>query len=377
MITGPRVATRSRYGCRSATTAAATGRHRLCALGFAHAELFVDDEFVCDNDDGFSAGLGLHGGEGYIDLEEGRTYGVRLEHWPRERGQWLALVDVGIEPAVDTRESGIVAAVDLAAGADTALVVVGSNSEWESEGGDRESIDLPNGQNELVERVIAANPNTVVVLNCGAPMNLPWLDDAAATLLAWYPGQEAGDALADVLLGVAEPAGRMPTTWARDERETPSYLNYPGEAGVVRYGEGVFVGYRGFDARGTAPRIPFGHGGSYTSFEWGAAVVSGTGTDLVVEVPVTNTGDRTGSEVVQVYAAADEHVVPRPVKELAGFAKVEVGPGETATARVALRARAFARWDPGTHAWTVDDGDYHLLVAASATDVRESIAISL
>lgn len=358
-------------------TASSTGRHRLCALGFAHAELFVDDEFVCDNSDGFSAGLGLHGGDGYLDLEEGRTYDLRLEHRPRETGQWLCLVDVGIEPAVDTREAGITEAVELAARADTAVVVVGSTSEWESEGGDRESIDLPNGQNELVERVVAANPNTVVVLNCGAPMNLPWLDDVKATLLAWYPGQEGGDAIADVLLGDVEPSGRMPTTWAVDERDTPSFLNYPGEAGTVRYGEGVFVGYRGFDARGVQPRIPFGHGGSYTSFEWGPPTVSGSGTDLAVDVPVTNTGGRAGAEVVQVYVAADEHVVPRPEKELAGFAKAELEPGESGVARVTLRARAFARWDPASSDWTVDAGGYRLLVGASAGDIRAAVAVEI
>ncbi len=358
-------------------TASATGRHRVCALGFAHAELFIDDEFVCDNEDGFSSGLGLHGGEGYLHLEAGRTYDVRLEHRPRERGQWLCLVDVGIEPAVDDREANVSAAVELAARADTAVVVVGSNSEWESEGGDRESIDLPNGQNELVERVVAANPNTVVILNCGAPMNLPWLDDVPGVVLAWYPGQEAGDAISDVLLGDADPSGRMPTTWVKHDRDTASFLNYPGEAGVVRYGEGVFVGYRAYDARGVEPRIPFGHGGSYTTFEWGAPTVSGSGTELVVEVPVTNTGDRVGSEVVQVYVAADEAVVPRPIKELAGFAKVTVEPEKTATASVTLRDRAFARWDPATHAWTVDSGGYRLVVAASATDVRGELAVDV
>lgn len=354
-----------------------SGRHRLCPLGFHHTELFIDDEYIGDNSAGFSAGVGRHGGEVFLELEAGRTYDVRLEHRPRDRGAWIALLDLGVEPAEDTRDADIGRAVALAAEADTAVVVVGSSSEWESEGGDRDSIDLPNGQNELVERVVAANPNTVVVLNCGAPMNLPWLDDVPATLLAWYPGQEGGEAIADVLTGAAEPAGRMPTTWARQERDTPSYLNYPGEAGVVRYGEGVFVGYRGYDARGVEPRIPFGHGGSYTTFSWGDATVAGTGTDLTVEIPVTNTGDRSGSDVVQVYVAADDHVVPRPVKELAGFAKVELGPGESGTARVALRDRAFARWDPAAHDWTVDPGGYRLLIAASATDVRSELAIEI
>lgn len=355
-----------------------SGRYRMCALGFAHARLFVDDRLVADNQVGrFSAGLGVHGGEGHLELEAGRAYDVRLEHVPPDEGQWICTVDVGVAPARLDRAAGIAEAAALAASVDTAVVVVGSNSEWESEGADRESIDLPNGQDELVRAVVAANPNTVVVLNCGAPMTLPWLDDTPAVVLAWYPGQEAGEAIADVLLGDAEPAGRMPTTWARDERDTPAYLNYPGEAGVVRYGEGVFVGYRWYDARAIEPMIPFGHGGSYTTFEWGEPTVAGEGVDVVVEVPVTNTGDRPGSEVVQVYVAPDEHVVPRPDKELAGFAKLTLAPGETGIARVALKDRSFARWDVETHGWFVDPGGYTLVVAASATDVRSRISVAV
>jgi beta-glucosidase len=287
------------------------------------------------------------------------------------------MVDVGVELADLDRETGLTDAEALAARADVAVVVVGSNSEWESEGGDRDSIELPNGQDELVERVRAANPDTVVVLNCGAPMTLPWLDDVPATVLAWYPGQEAGEAIADVLLGDAEPSGRMPTTWARHERDTPAFLHYPGEAGVVRYGEGIFVGYRWYDARGVEPMIPFGHGGSYTTFAWGEPVVTGTGTDLTVTVAVTNTGDRPGSEVVQVYVAPPPGLVPRPPKELAGFAKVTVEPGATIDAAVRLRRRAFARWDPAVHDWVVDPGTYALVVAASARDGRATVEVAV
>ena len=355
-----------------------SGRHRFCALGFAHARLYVNDELVADNNiEGFSAGLGLHGGHGYLDLEAGQAYRIRLDHTPREGGQWVSIVDVGVELADLDREEGLAEAAALAARADTAVVVVGSSSEWESEGADRESIELPNQQNELVERVLDANPNTVVVLNCGAPMTLPWLDRAPAVLLAWYPGQEAGEAVADVLLGDADPGGRMPTTWAWREQDTPAYLNYPGEAGVVRYGEGVFVGYRWYDARDIAPMIPFGHGGSYTTFEWDQPTVTGDGTERTVSVPVTNTGDRPGSEVVQVYVAPPDGGVPRPPKELAGFAKLTLDPGETGTAVVTLSERSFARWDPETHRWTVDLGQYRLVVAASATDIRSATDIEV
>ena len=325
----------------------------------------------------FSAGLGLHGGDGFMDLEAGRNYRIRLDHLPRDARQLVSIVDAGVELADFDPRAGLDQAADLAAQADTAVVVVGSSAEWESEGSDRDSIDLPNQQDELVRRVIAANPNTVVVLNCGAPMSLPWLGDVPAVILAWYPGQEAGYAITDVLTGDAEPAGRMPTTWTRDERDTPAFLNYPGEAGVVRYGEGIFVGYRSYDARGIEPMIPFGHGGSYTTFEWGEPTVRGTGTDLSVEVSITNTGDRAGSEVVQVYVAPAQSVVPRPVKELAGFAKLELAPGATGTARINLADRSFARWDPAVHDWVVDPGSYSIILASSATDVRSTVNLTL
>jgi beta-glucosidase len=365
-----------RITCRY--TAGETGRHRFSALGFAHAQLFVDDRLVADNRvDGFSAGLGQDCGDGYLDLEAGRTYDIRLDHRPDDTGQWVCMVDVGIEPAVASTEAGLVEAERAAAAADIAVVVVGSTAEWESEGADRDSIELPNGQAELVARVLAVNPDTVVVLNCGAPMALPWFDEVPAALLAWYPGQEGGEAIADVLVGEAEPAGRMPTTWAREERDTPAFLNFPGEAGVVRYGEGIFVGYRWYDARGIEPMIPFGHGGSYTTFDWGRPTVSGAGTDLVVEVPVTNTGTRTGSDVVQVYVSPHDPPVPRPVKELAGFAKVRLEPGETGVARVGLGERSFARWDPVVHDWVVDPGDYTIVVAASAVDGRGTVEVTL
>lgn len=357
-------------------TVPTAGRHRLCALGFGHARLHVDDELIADNEvSRFSAGLGQHGGTGHLDLEAGRTYRMRLDHVPRRHGQWICVVDVGVEPAPDDAAHRLDEAAALAATADVAVLVVGSNSEWESEGADRESIELPNGQDELVRRVRAANPNTVVVLNCGAPMALPWLDEVPATLLAWYPGQEAGEAVVDVLTGAADPGGRMPTSWAKDERDTPAYLNYPGEAGTVRYGEGIFVGYRWYDARRLEPMIPFGHGGSYTTFDWGEVSVTGTGTDLTVVVPVTNIGDRRGSEVVQVYVSPVEPVVPRPEKELAGFAKLTLDPGETMPAVVRLRDRSFARWDPGVHDWVVDPGGWEVVVAASARDVRAATPV--
>lgn len=354
------------------------GPHRLAGVGIGAVQLRVDGVLVADTGrESLPAGLGLHGNAGTVDLMAGRSYEVVLEHLPGEGGLNACLVDVRAEPEWDDGPALLAEAERVAARADLAVVVVGSSAEWESEGSDRHSLHLPNGQDRLVEAVAAAGPRTVVVLNCGAPVLAPWLDDVAAVLLAWYPGQEGGEAIADVLLGDAEPGGRMPTTWARRERDTPAYLHYPGEAGEVRYGEGVYVGYRGYDARGVEPLIPFGHGGSYTTFEWGPPTVSGAGIDLTVEVPVTNTGERTGSDVVQVYVEPHASPVHRPPKELAGFAKVTVGPGATETAVITLRERSFARWDLATDGWVVDPGAHTLVIAASAADLRHRVEVEL
>jgi beta-glucosidase len=353
------------------------GPHRLVGKAYGCARLFVDGVAVADSEaDGFPAGFGFTGCSCVLELAVGTPVEVVLEAVQPEGNTYpAAMFDIGIAP-VDQSE-GIDAAVRVAAAADVAVVIVGSNDEWESEGADRTSLELPAGQSELVEQVVRANPNTVVVLNCGAPMLLPWLDDVPAVVLAWYPGQEGADAIVDVLTGAAEPGGRMPTTWARAERDTPSFLHYPGEAGVVRYGEELHVGHRGYDARGIEPLIPFGHGGSYTTFEWGEPVVTAEGVDWIVEVPVTNVGDRTGSDVVQVYVSAPVGPVRRPPKHLAGFAKVRLGPGQTARAAVRLGPAAFRHWDVSASEWVVDPGRYRLLIGASAVDIRSEAAVDI
>jgi beta-glucosidase len=347
-----------------------SGLHRLVGKAYGRARLYVDGVEVGDSDaDGFPAGFGFTGCSTQLELQEGNSCSVVLEAvQPADNTFPAAMFDVGIAPIDDA--GGLAAAAEIAAAADVAVVVVGSNDEWESEGGDRRNIELPSAQSELVARVVGANPNTAVVLNCGSPMLLPWFDSVPAVLLAWYPGEEGASAIVDVLTGDAEPGGRMPTTWPRAERDTPSYLHYPGEAGVVRYGEELYVGHRWYDVRGIDPLVAFGHGRSYTTFEWGAPIVRGAGAHATVEVEVTNVGDRVGSDVVQVYVAPPLGPVRRPMKHLAGFAKVQLEPGAQETARVHLGEPAFRRWDVATSSWRVDPGCYELLVAASAVDVR-------
>jgi beta-glucosidase len=266
----------------------------------------------------------------------------------------------------------IAEAVALAAGSDVAVVVVGTTEQVESEGFDRTSLSLPGRQDELVVRVAAANPRTIVVVNAGSPVLLPWADEVAAVLLTWFPGQEAGAALADVLLGVIEPGGRLPTTWPRDERDCP-ILEVAPRDGRLAYDEGVFIGYRAWQRAGRTPLYAFGHGLGYTTWQYETLAVSAT----EAEVTLTNTGARSGREVVQVYVGPQGEppvgvgpagVVPeRPARWLAGFAPVEAHPGETVTVRIPLPERTWQIWDAG---WHEVPGTYAVTAAHALDDER-------
>jgi beta-glucosidase len=245
-------------------------------------------------------------------------------------------------------------AVDLAREADVAIVVVGTTEEVESEGFDRASLALPGAQDELVRRVNEANPRTIAVVNAGAPVLLPWADRVPAILLTWFPGQEAGNALADVLLGAVEPGGRLPTTWPASEDGLPSTRP---KDGVLEYAEKTTIGYR----RSGEALYPFGHGHGYTLWEYLGIEPSDGG----VRVRVVNGGTRRGREVVQVYT-------DRPELRLAGFATVEADPGEEVDVEIAISERALARWEDG---WVVEPGEYELSAGRSVADLRVSTKI--
>lgn len=352
-----------------------TGHARMFCAAFGRCRLSVDGEVVADNQvDQFSAGLGLSAGTGDFVLQSGRRYQIELEVRPSPGSTYpLILFDVGIAMLpIGGREAQLADAVAAAAAADVAVVVVGSSDEWEAEGRDRSELRLPADQDELVRSVAAVNSRTIVVLNCGAPMEMPWIDDVEAVLLAWYPGQEGGEAIVDVLLGDVSPGGRMPTTWPRRLEDTPSFDHYPGENGTVTYGEGLLVGHRWYDLHDIEPLVPFGHGLTYTTFGWGTPTISAGPDSITVAVDVTNTGDRHACEVVQVYVEPPERGGDRPVRTLGGFAKVSVAPGATETALVVLPLRRLARWSGSE--WVVDAGEYALVVAASAVDLRSKVA---
>jgi beta-glucosidase len=307
---------------------------------------------------------------GTIELAEGEPAVVHIECGSLDQAMLRGLTVGGRGPATG---DPIEAAVALAADSEVAVVVVGTDADWETEGEDRVSMDLPGRQNELVQRVAAANSNTVVVVNAGSPVTMPWFDQVAAVLLVWFPGEEIGNAVADMLTGAAEPGGRLPMTIPLALEDTPAFAHYPGRDGHAVYAEGPFIGYRWYQREQRAVRAAFGSGMGYTTWQLGSPSLEGSMTDgVTVRVPVTNTGERDGSQLVQVYVQPPDGDHMRPLRTLQGFAKVVATPGATEEAVVWLPERAFSVWSVDRHDWTVPPGLYTVWVGSSSDDLQSA-----
>ncbi|NUS51358.1 MAG: beta-glucosidase [Nocardioidaceae bacterium] len=285
----------------------------------------------------------------------------------------------GFDPEGPVDDDLAAEAEALARRADVVVVFLGLPASYESEGFDRTHLHLPSAQVEVLDRVARANPRVAVVLaNGSAVLTSPWQQQVPAILECWLSGQAAGGAVADLLLGSACPSGRLAETIPVRLEDTPSYLNFPGEEGHVRYGEGVFVGYRGHDALGQPVAFPFGHGLTYTTFEYHGLEVDVTGDHadgtLAVSATcrVTNTGERAGQEVVQLYVQDVDATVARPPRELRGFTKLDLGPGQSGTATFALSARDLSYWSERVHGWVLEAGEFEVAVGASSRDLRLS-----
>lgn len=389
-----------------------TGEHTFTLIQAGRARLLVDGEVVLDGFENppprgkafFS--LASREIEAGVRLEAGRAVDIEIQYAAQD-AVVLQGVKIGLRPPVG--DGLLERAAEAARDADAAILIVGTNGDWESEGHDRTTMALPGEQDELIRRVCAANPNSVICVNAGAPVQMDWADEARALLQIWFGGQEMAGALADVLFGESEPGGRLPTSLPLRLEHNPSYGNFPGENSELRYGEGLLMGYRWYDTRGLPVRFPFGHGLSYTRFEIGVPHPSSSnfepGTVLRVEVPVKNLGDRAGAEVVQCYVEPLEPRLFRPRRELRAFAKRRLEPGESATIVLELDERAFAYWDPadpgfealrdgggGVPAavpagrgsdhrteggWYVDAGSYLLHVGRSSADIAHVVRIEI
>ncbi|NEB70566.1 glycosyl hydrolase [Streptomyces fulvissimus] len=365
-------------------TPRASGEHTFGTRGTGSFALTVDDRPLFDGTQDRAPGtdpLGAFFNEpverGRLPLTEGAPVRVSLSHRPGPgtghplKGVAFSLVHLA--PLRDPDEL-IAEAVEAARTADTAIVVVGTTERVESEGFDRTDLKLPGHQDALVHAVAAVNPRTVVVVNSGSPVELPWRNEVAAVLLSWFPGQEAGHALADVLRGQEEPGGRLPTTWPVALADVPVSATTPTN-GELPYTEGVFIGYRAWEKAGTTPAYAFGHGLGYTTWEYESV----SATPDAVTVRVRNTGSRPGSDTVQIYLApAPAPDAPeRPARWLAGFARVTAAPGGSVEVTVPVETRAYQVWDEEAYGWKTVPGTYEVQAARSLADVRATTTVDI
>jgi beta-glucosidase len=359
-----------------------TGLYRFGLTSTGNSRLSLDGQTIIDNWAHWTAGTqGNYFGMGSdeviraVELAAGREVLLEIDYRNIEGHNFHALRLGLLEPQPADRMERAVA---LAAQADVTLIFAGMSGEWDAEGFDRPDLELPGEQNELIRRAAAVNPNIVVILNTGSAVRMPWLDQVAAVLQAGYPGQEAGNAIADLLFGDVNPSGKLTQTYPARLEDTPSYLNFPGENGKVLYGERMFVGYRYYDAKDIAPLFPFGFGLSYTTFAYENLRLSQTavrpGETLQVAIDILNTGSRPGQEVVQVYVRDPEARLIRPAKELKAFAKVALEPGERQTVTLELDQRSLAYFDDAAHQWVAEAGTFEVLVGASSRDIRAAAA---
>ena len=361
-----------------------SGLHRVGAFAAGLSKVYVDGALIADAWTQWKKGStffeeGCDEVVGTVQLEAGRAHEVVIELASKQtENLHFTAFRVGIGRPMGDEE--IADAITIAKDAETALVFVGRDGQWDTEGTDLPNITLPGRQNELVEAVAKANSNTIVVLQTGGPVEMPWLDKVAGVIEAWYPGQEAGNAIADVLFGDVEPGGRLPQSFPVKWSDNPTHSQdkevYPGLDGKVRYEEGLFIGYRHYDKTGIAPLFPFGFGLGYTQFELSdfqinAGQFAKTG-KVKISVGVRNTGARRGSTVVQIYVRDIKASVPRPDKELKAFAKLDVDADDGRSVTLELDARDFAFFDVAAQKWIVEKGEFEILAGFSAADIEAS-----
>ena len=356
-----------------------TGEWKFSVESVAPAKMYLDDVLVLDNttvDRGGSFfGMGKPELVREISLVAGQSYSLVMELRHAPRGMGLSGLNIGaMAPIVSNQRQE---ALDIARQCDVSIVIVGTNDDWESEGWDRDTLDLPGEQNDLVADVAAVSKRTIVVVNAGSPVTMPWIQDVDAVVYAWFPGQEMGDALVDVLTGVVEPSGRLPVTMPRRMEDTPAFEHHPGRNNTAQYLEGRLVGYRWYDTVGKEPLFPFGFGMGYAQISIDDAATAG---HYRVNVTVSNTSSRDGVEVVQVYA----HRVSReglaqdePDQILVGWARVHVPAHSTVNASVVIDKDAYRMWDVATRGWAQWRDEVELRVGTSSRHIAHRCSINV
>lgn len=328
------------------------------------SRLYIDNELFVHN-------WGLHATKmksNEIHVVKGKEYDIKIEYFEAGNNANVKLEWQLEKPKkIFDKE-----ALKIAKKAEVAIIFAGLNKDFEGEGFDRETMNMPGNQDELIKAVAKVNKNTIVVLNNGSPVSMnSWINDVAAVVEAWYLGQETGSAIADVLAGDYNPSGKLPVTFPKEYEDNPVYKNYPGDSGNVYFREGLYVGYRYYDTKKVEPLFPFGYGLSYTSYEYNDLKLKSNDDNFVdVNLSVTNTGKYAGSEIVQLYVHDVKSSVDRPYKELKGFEKVSLNPGESKTVSITLDKRTFSFYDVKAKKWIAEPGEFEILVGASSRDIR-------
>ncbi|MHA1728935.1 MAG: beta-glucosidase H [Promethearchaeota archaeon] len=313
-----------------------------------------------------------------IELERGKSYDIMIEF--KSRGVQYGFVRIGCE--IPSIEDKLELATQSATNADYALVCVGLSSNLESEGFDRPHMKLPVFQNELIKRIVKANKNTIVILNTGSPIDMrDWVDNAKAVIQIWYPGQECGNAIADIIFGDVNPSGKLTETFPVKLEDNPAYINYPGESGMVHYGEDIFVGYRYYDTKKIEPLFPFGHGLSYTKFEYSNLKISSkemkTEDVQEINVDIKNIGEIVGKEIIQLYIHDVSSSLVRPNKELKGFKKILLEPGNKKSVKFEITKKDLSFYDPLKKEWIAEPGEFKVLIGSSSRDIHLEGTFSL
>ncbi len=341
-----------------------TGEYQFVLNGANHAVLVIDDmDLIQRWENGGPEEVAKS-----VRLQAGRAYRAVIRVRP---GHKQVRIRLGwIVPGTERHNETPAEIFQAAENADAVLFFGGLDHQYDVEGLDRSDMALHDGQNELLEQIAGINPNTVVILVSGSPVEMPWIDRLPAVVQMWYAGMEGGHAIADVLLGKSNPSGKLPVTFPRRLLDSPAHALGDYGPEICHYSEGIFVGYRWFDAKGIEPLFPFGHGLSYSHFSWKNLQVSKKRDGVRVRLELTNTGQRAGAEVVQLYVSQRNCAVLRPVRELKGFAKVFLAPGETRGVDLWLEPSAFAYWSAELKQWTIAAGEYVIEVGASSRDLR-------
>jgi beta-glucosidase len=356
-------------------TAPETGETEFVLSNTGYAKIWLDGTLILENDIGVVSNTGVDLDKTAVRavkfLEKGIKYPFEAVFISGEDNPY-ALVNLTYVPPLGVEGDLIQRAVELAESSDAVVVFAGLPDLFESEGSDRPDLLLPGKQDALIRAVTAVNTNTVVVINACAPIEMPWVDAVDTLLLAYYPGQEGGHALADILFGDVNPSGKLTVTYPKHLEDNPAYPYYPGGRDV-HYGEGVFVGYRYYDTKEVEPLFPFGHGLSYSSFEYqdlSVPDVVNQGENFKVSVSIKNTGKVYGQDVVQLYIRDQEASVVRPEKELKGFEKIGLHPGEAKTITFDLNPRSLSFYDVHQESWVAEPGVFEVLVGSSSRDIR-------